>query len=75
MQETDVKNGIDTNLLTFKGYNLYLEKNTIKSRCGVYNFFFTSLHPKISYFIKPVLPTPRPMRCVIYRQSPVKHQP
>ena len=36
MQETDVKNGKDTNLLTFRGYNLYLEKNTIKSRCSVY---------------------------------------
>ena len=26
MQETDVKNEIDINLLTFRGYTLYLEK-------------------------------------------------
>ena len=36
MQETEIENGYDAENLKINGYNLELEKNTIKSRTGMY---------------------------------------
>ena len=36
MQEVDVKTGTNEKVLSIKGYNLYLETNDTKSRCGIY---------------------------------------
>ena len=36
MQEIDLKNDFDHEMLSFKGYNFLVEKNDIKSRCGIY---------------------------------------
>ena len=36
LQEIDVKKDYNVDILSFKGYTLLRENNTVKSRCGVY---------------------------------------
>ena len=36
MQKVDLKNDYDHEMLSFRGYNLLIENNTIKARCGIY---------------------------------------
>ena len=36
MHEIELKPDYDHNILTFKGYKLQIENNTIKSRVGIY---------------------------------------
>ena len=36
MQETEIRKDIDQNVLKISGYNLAIEKNSTKSRVGIY---------------------------------------
>ena len=37
LQEIDIPVDYDVSLLSFKGYNLLVENNEVKSRTGIYN--------------------------------------